>query len=60
LATLDRIEPAYKAWTPSAAGLVTEGEAYLGKHRRSGLRRLSVLSMFYTGRHRPTAHAARR
>jgi hypothetical protein len=52
MATLDRIEPAYTPWTPSAAGLVTEDETYLGKHRRPGLRRLSVLAMFYTGRHR--------
>jgi hypothetical protein len=60
MATLDRIEPAYTPWTPSAAGLVSEAEAYVGRHRRTGLRRLSVLSMFYIGRHRPTAHAARR
>jgi hypothetical protein len=52
MATLDRIEPAYTPWTPSAAGLVTEGERYVGKHRKPGARSLSVLRMFYTGKHR--------
>jgi hypothetical protein len=53
MATLDRIEPAYTPWTPSSAGLVTEDdEEYVGKHRRSGIRRLSMFAMFYTGRHR--------
>jgi hypothetical protein len=53
MATLDRIEPAYVAWTPSAAGMATdEDEDYVGKHRRPGLRRLGLLSMFYSGRHR--------
>jgi hypothetical protein len=52
MATLQRIEPAYTVWTPSAAGLATEDDAYVGRHRKSGLRRVSVLSMFYSGRHR--------
>ena len=52
MATLDRIEPAYTPWTPSAAGLATEDEAYVGKHRKPGIRRLSVLAMFYSPRHR--------
>ncbi|MBN9618333.1 MAG: hypothetical protein J0H43_01135, partial [Actinobacteria bacterium] len=52
VATLDRIEPAYKPWTPSAAGLATEDEEYVGKHRKPGGRTLSLLRMFYTPRHR--------
>jgi hypothetical protein len=52
VATLDRIEPAYKPWTPSAAGLAIEDEDYVGKHRKPGRRRLSLLAMFYTSRHR--------
>jgi hypothetical protein len=52
MATLDRIEPAYKPWSPSAAGLVTDDEAYVGRHRRPGARSLSLLRMFYTPRHR--------
>jgi hypothetical protein len=54
MATLDRIEPAYAPWTPSAAGLVTE-EEYVGKHRKpGGVRAISLLRMFYTGKHRAT------
>jgi hypothetical protein len=52
MATLDRIEPAYTPWTPSAAGLATEDEAYVGKHRKPGVRRVSILAMFYTPKHR--------
>jgi hypothetical protein len=55
MATLDRIEPAYKPWTPSTAGLgsvVTEDDEYIGRHRRPGGRTLSLLRMFYTGKHR--------
>jgi hypothetical protein len=52
MATLDRIEPAYKHWSPSAAGLVTEDEVYNGRHRRPGGRALSFMRMFYTPRHR--------
>jgi len=52
MATLDRIEPAYKPWSPSAAGLATEDEEYVGKHRKPGGRRLSVFAMFYAGKHR--------
>jgi hypothetical protein len=51
MATLDRIEPAYTPWTPSAAGLVTE-EEYTGRHRKSGVRGLSLMRMFYIPRHR--------
>ena len=52
MATLDRIEPAYTPWSPSAAGLVTEDETYVGRHRKPGVRRLAFLRMFYTPRHR--------
>ena len=53
MATLDRIEPAYKPWTPSGAGIVTEDdEVYVGRHRRSGGRVFSLHRMFYAARHR--------
>lgn len=52
MATLDRIEPAYTPWTPSAAGLVTDDETYVGRHRKPGIRRLTFARMFYTPRHR--------
>jgi len=52
MATLERIEPTYTAWAPSAAGLVTEDDEYVGKHRKPGMRTLSVLRMFYSGKHR--------
>jgi hypothetical protein len=56
VATLDRIEPAYTPWTPSAAGIGTaEDEEYLGRHRRlsggSG-RVFSLRRLFYVARHR--------
>ena len=51
MATLDRIDPAYKPWTPSAAGLATEDADYVGRHRRRGMRRLSVFALFYLPRH---------
>lgn len=53
MATLDRIDPAYTAWSPSRAGIATEDEIYIGKHRRpTGVKRLSLTAMFYTARHR--------
>jgi hypothetical protein len=53
MATLDRLEPAYTAWTPSASGFGTvTDEEYLGRHRRPGNRRRSILALFYVGRHR--------
>lgn len=53
MATLDRIDPVYTAWTPSAAGLSTEHETYIGRHRKtSGVRRFSLTRMFYSARHR--------
>jgi hypothetical protein len=54
MATLDRIEPAFTPWTPSAAGLALEDE-YVGKHRKPGVRRLSMFAMFYAGKHRRVA-----
>jgi hypothetical protein len=53
MATLDRIEPAYKPWTPSSAGLVTDDEQdYVGRHRKPGGRGLSIMRMFYVPKHR--------
>jgi hypothetical protein len=52
MATLDRIEPAYTPWTPSAAGIAIEDEEYVGRHRRPSIRRLSMFAMFYSGKHR--------
>jgi hypothetical protein len=52
MATLDRIEPRYTPWTPSAAGLATEDETYTGRHRKPTGRSLSLMRMFYTPRHR--------
>ncbi|HZC71403.1 MAG TPA: hypothetical protein VE442_11975 [Jatrophihabitans sp.] len=52
MATLDRIQPAYTPWTPSSAGLVTEDGEYTGRHRKPGLRVISLRAMFYTARHR--------
>ena len=55
MATLDRLEPAYTAWTPSASGIgIIEDEEYVGKHRKPGVRRSfgAFIGMFYVGRHR--------
>ncbi|WP_375493961.1 hypothetical protein, partial [uncultured Jatrophihabitans sp.] len=53
VAVLDRIQPAYTTWSPSAAGIgVTEDEIYVGRHRKRGLRRIGLTRMFYTARHR--------
>ena len=52
MATLQRIEPAYSTWTPSAAGLVTDEEDYAGRHRRPSSRGFSLHRMFYIARHR--------
>jgi hypothetical protein len=52
MATLDRIDPAYTPWTPSTSGLITEDEAYVGKHRRPGGRGFSFTRMFYAPKHR--------
>jgi hypothetical protein len=52
MATLERIEPAYTPWTPSSAGLVTDDEDYIGRHRKPGSRGFSLTRMFYTAKHR--------
>lgn len=52
MATLDRIEPVYTPWSPSAAGLAIEDDEYVGKHRKPGIRPLGLLRMFYKPRHR--------
>ena len=53
MATVDRIAPGYTAWTPSAAGIETESETYVGRHRRpGGVRGLAMVRMFYRPRHR--------
>jgi hypothetical protein len=53
MATLQRIEPAYTTWSPSAAGLVVEDEDYVGRHRKpGGTRPFSLHRLFYTARHR--------
>jgi len=53
MATLDRIEPAYTAWSPSSAGIgVTEDDEYIGRHRTPTGRGFSLHRMFYSARHR--------
>jgi hypothetical protein len=60
VATLDRIEPSYKPWTPSAAGnfgIAVEDDDYVGRHRKPSGRRLSLTRLFYSARHRkPGGH----
>lgn len=53
MATIERIDPAYTAWTPSAAGLAVEDEDYIGRHRAPDLvRHFSLRQLFYRARHR--------
>jgi hypothetical protein len=53
MATLDRIEPTFTPWTPSASGLgVAEDEDYIGRHRKQVGRAFSLRRMFYAARHR--------
>lgn len=53
MATLDRIDPAYTAWTPSAAGIAIEDDEYVGRHRRPTTGRgFSLHRLFYTAKHR--------
>lgn len=50
MTTADRIDPgAYRAWSPAV--VITDEDEYVGKHRRPGLRMLSLSRMFYTPRH---------
>ena len=53
MATLDRIEPAFTPWTPSASGLgVAEDDDYVGRHRKLTGRVFSLRRLFYAARHR--------
>jgi hypothetical protein len=52
MATIDRIDPGFSAWTPSAAGLAAEEDEYVGRHRRPNGRTLSIMRMLYSPRHR--------
>lgn len=55
MAILDRFEPAYVPWTPSASGLgigAREGEKYVGRHRRASGRTFSLTRFFHLARHR--------
>jgi hypothetical protein len=54
MATIDRIDTGYTAWTPSTAGIATEDDTYVGRHRRpgTGARTFSLHRMFRTARHR--------
>ena len=55
MATIDHLEAARPAWSPSASGFPATDEAveeYVGRHRKPGGRALSLLRMFYMGRHR--------
>jgi hypothetical protein len=52
MATIDRIDPAYTAWTPSAAGLATDEDEYVGRHRKDAFRSFSLRKLFYVARHR--------
>jgi hypothetical protein len=53
MATIDRIDPAYAPWTPSAAGIATDEDEYVGRHRKLGtFRGFSFAKLFYVARHR--------
>ena len=54
MATLDRIEPAFTPWTPSASGLgVAEDDDYVGRHRKADRAvSFSLRRLFYAARHR--------
>ena len=54
MATIDRIDTGYTAWTPASAGILTEDETYVGRHRRpsASSKTFSLHRMFYTARHR--------
>lgn len=41
----------YRAWSPTAAVGSDADSDYVGKHRRPGIRTLSLHRMFYTARH---------
>ena len=54
MATIDRIDTGYAAWTPSSAGIATDDETYVGRHRRpsTSAKTFSLHRMFYAARHR--------
>ena len=52
MATIDRIEPAFTAWTPTAAGIATDEDDYVGRHRKPNGRGFSFARMFYSAKHR--------
>lgn len=53
MATIDRIEPAYAPWSPSASGFTAADEdSYTGRHRQASGRVFSVRRLFHTARHR--------
>jgi hypothetical protein len=53
MATVERIEPAYVPWSPSASGFATEdADEYVGRHRAPGrMMRFAVRKLFYLARH---------
>ena len=52
MATIDRLEPAYVPWSPSASGFTTEDEEYVGKHRAPAKAlRFALRKLFYAARH---------
>ena len=54
MATIDRIDTGYTAWTPSSSGIATEDESYVGRHRKPnvGGKTFSLGRMLYSARHR--------
>lgn len=60
MATLDRIDPVYTPWSPSASGMATEeDDDYIGRHRNPRMRRMSLTAMFYSPKHRQHRRRAR-
>jgi hypothetical protein len=47
MAILERLEPISYRWSPVA----TAAEAYRGRHRHTGRRRLSLLALLYVAAH---------
>ena len=54
MATIDRIDTGFSAWTPSTAGIATEDETYVGRHRRpsTAAKIFSLHRLLYAARHR--------
>lgn len=54
MATIERIDTGYAAWTPTSAGIRTEDESYVGRHRRrnTAAKTFSLHRLFYAARHR--------